>query len=404
MNILEELSQSTIQLLLTEPFYAHMIGGLNKQIVYKGHEVETMAIGSGPNQTLALYVNADFWQNELQNPKYRVGVLKHEMLHIVFRHMFVREPGLDSHLLNIAFDLVVNQYIAREYLPDDSIFLDSFPELHLEAGQTWFYYYKKMESLQKGPAGTESAHGQSNEKLSQIGQNSSGLERHQPWQEIQHRSELENSVTEDHVESLMRTAMQRTASHQWGHLPGQIREILTELTQNNGAQLNWKSALRLFVGSTGKTRMRNTIQRPSRRYGTTPGLKIKHLQRIYVALDSSGSVSHEDLTLFFKEIFHIWRAGVQVEILECDVRIENRFPYKGKMPTFIHGRGGTNFDPPLKVANDERPDGMIYFTDGFAAVPQTKPLVPLLWVITRQGLDSSSPDFHRLPGRKVQIG
>ncbi len=404
MSILEELSQTTIQLLLTEPFYAHLAGSLNKQIVNKGHEVETLAIGASPNQSLSLYVNADFWQNELQNPKYRIGILKHEILHIVFKHIFVREPFLDSRLLNIAFDLVVNQYIARDHLPEDSIFLESFPDLHLEPGQSWYYYYKKIENLQLGPKGAENEQGQSHEKLSQIGQNSNGLERHQPWQEIQHKSEMENQVTENHVDSLMRTAMQRTASHQWGHLPGQIRELLAQLTQNNTAQLDWKAALRLFVGSSGKTRMRNTIQRPSKRYGTTPGLKIKRLQRIYVAIDSSGSVGKEDIESFFREIFHIWRAGTEVEILECDTQIAQRYAYKGKMPQFVHGRGGTNYEEPIKTANKERPDGMIYFTDGFADIPQTRPLVPILWVITRHGLSSNNPEFHRLPGRKVQIG
>lgn len=405
MNVYEELSQTGIQLLLREPFYAHLLSSVSKQVVGKGHEVDTMAVGPGPRQSITLFVNEDFWHKDLKNPLHRMGILKHEMLHLVFKHLQVQAPELDAKLLNIAFDLVVNQYIDKTHLLPDSIFLDTFPEMRFEADQTWFYYYEKLAKAKRGEHDSwMPAPEQTQNALSEISEASNGLERHQPWQEIQDRSQLENSVMENHLDSLLRNAMQRTAAHQWGNLPGQVRAFLDQLNTRNQADLDWKNVLRLFVGSTGKTRVKNTVQRPSKRYGTTPGLKIKRLQRLFVAVDTSGSIGREDLDLFFKEIFHIWRSGVSIEILECDTRVSNRYPYKGITPDQVQGRGGTIFEEPLQLANRDRPDGLIYFTDGFAATPQTKPNLPVLWVITRRGLSSSSPDFQRLPGRKVQIG
>ena len=55
-NIYDEISATGIRLLLKEPFYAHLLSGLNKQVVGPGHAVDTMAVGLGPGG-LALYVN-----------------------------------------------------------------------------------------------------------------------------------------------------------------------------------------------------------------------------------------------------------------------------------------------------------------------------------------------------------
>jgi predicted metal-dependent peptidase len=399
-TILDEVARTGINLLLREPFYAHLLGSVNKEITGPGHPVESLAVGMG-NNTFILYVNADFWQNQLRDPDHRYGVLKHEMLHLIFKHLLLQEPDLDTFLLNIAFDLVVNQYIERKYLPEDSIFLESFPDLNLKAGQTWYYYYKAIENLQQGAdgefAGTPSA-----DNFQQIKSDSHGLERHQPWREVRSKSELEKSVAETHVESLLRAAHQRTSAHAWGAMPGDIRDLLPPplLIDRN---LNWRLALRLFAGSAGKTRLQNTLKRPSKRYGTTPGIKIRREKRLIVAVDTSGSVGQIDLDVFFKEIFFLWRAGAVFEIVECDTKINARYAYKGHQPQAVSGRGGTDFNQPLEAANRERPDGLIYFTDGFAGPTHVVPQVPVLWVITKQGLDASHPAYRALPGRKIKL-
>jgi predicted metal-dependent peptidase len=297
---------------------------------------------------------------------------------------------------------VVNQYIERSQLPDDSIFLDAFPDLHLEPGQTWFYYYKKMEDLREGASG-EFAGTPSAENLQKIKSDSHGLERHQPWQEIRSRSELEKSVVDNHLDSLLRTAHQRTSAHAWGSLPGDVRELLQGRLQRAAPTLHWPTVLRRFAGSASRTRLHNTIRRPSRRYGTVPGIKIKRRQRLLVVLDTSGSIGADDLEAFFGELFHLWRAGAEIDVVECDTRITNRYAYKGRTPEAVQGRGGTDFNEPLELANTEHPDAVVYFTDGFADTVRVKPRVPVLWLITRQGLPQGHAAWTALPGRKVKM-
>jgi predicted metal-dependent peptidase len=400
-RILDEVTRCSINLLLGEPFFAHLFSSINKEIVGPGHEVDTLAIGVGRNSYI-LYINAQFWDEQLTNPLHRSGVIKHEMLHLVFRHLSVNEPQLDPRLLNVAFDLVVNQYVAREQLPDDSIFLESFPDINLRKGQTWFYYYRKLEDLRQQKGGNES-NSPGQDMLQNIRSDSHGLERHQPWRNVRNRSELEQSVVETHLDSLLRTAHQRTNAPAWGSLPGEVREAMQALLQQGLPEVNWRLVLRLFATSAFRTFVRNTLQRPSRRYGTTPGIKIRRKPRLLVAIDTSGSIGQEELRLFFAEMFHIWRTGAAIEVVECDTKINRRYPFKGIGPTNVWGRGGTDFNAPIELANQERPDGLIYFTDGYANTPQPASRVPILWVITPRGLDPGNPAFAALPGRKVKM-
>lgn len=400
-RILDELARTGIDLLLREPFYAHVFGSLNKEVVGKGHPVETLAVGLGHN-ALTLYVNDHFWDKELTDPAHRYGVVKHEILHLVFRHLFVREPFLDPMLLNVAFDLVVNQYVERSQLPDDSIFLESFPNLALKAGQTWFYYYKQLEELRQGRGGKASG-SPDQEMLNNIRSDSHGLERHQPWREIRSHSELERDAAEMHLDSLLRTAHQRTSAQAWGAMPGEVRELLEDRLPRPAPRLQWQQILHLFAESAAKTRLKNTIKRPSKRYGTVPGLKIRHRQRLLVAVDTSGSIGPDDLKSFFNEIFHLWRSGAQIDILEADTKVYRQYAYQGRMPEMVTGRGGTDFNDALQWANRERPDGLIYFTDGYAAKPAVRLRMPVLWVLTKRGLEPRQREWAELPGRKVKF-
>jgi predicted metal-dependent peptidase len=77
-----------------------------------------------------LYVNPEFLIDKLTNDQ-RIAVLKHEVLHLVFKHLF-RGNGKQRFLENIAADLVVNQYVEPWPLPEGAILLNSFPDLKLK--------------------------------------------------------------------------------------------------------------------------------------------------------------------------------------------------------------------------------------------------------------------------------
>jgi predicted metal-dependent peptidase len=56
------------------------------------------------------------------------------------------------------------------------------------------------------------------------------------------------------------------------------------------------------------------------------------------------------------------------------------------------------------LANEEiNPDGIIYFTDGYAPVPKIISRSPILWVITKDGLSLDSENLNQFPGRKAKL-
>jgi predicted metal-dependent peptidase len=135
----------------------------------------------------------------------------------------------------------------------------------------------------------------------------------------------------------------------------------------------------------------------SRRYGVSPGIKIKRKHRLLVALDTSGSVRAEELPLFFQEIHRLFRQGVEIEILECDLDIQRRYPYKGSPPEAVAGRGDTNYQPAIELFNKETDfGGLIYFTDGEGPPPFVEPKRPMLWVISREG---ERKKYEGFPGK-----
>jgi predicted metal-dependent peptidase len=215
-------------------------------------------------------------------------------------------------------------------------------------------------------------------------------------------SSAERKIIESMINESILNSVARMKERKFGNLPAGLQQYIDLLVESLKPNVNWKRVLRLFAASSSRTHIKNTIRRPSKRYGTTPGIKIQRKQKLLVAIDSSGSIDDVELKEFFAEIYHIWKQGAEIYVTECDTEIHNHYFYKGKNPELISGRGGTAFDAPIEYANDiYNPDAVIYFTDGYGAEPEVTCKKPILWMITSAGIDSESWDF--LPGRKVKM-
>lgn len=120
---------------------------------------------------------------------------------------------------------------------------------------------------------------------------------------------------------------------------------------------------------------------------------MQRLQRLLVAIDTSGSIDQEMVDAFFTEIHAAWRTGANIHVVECDAEIQRDYPYVGCAPKEIAGGGGTDFEPVFHWMKDQRPfDGMLYLTDGFGQAPTTRPRCKLLWVITGEvGEEAETP-------------
>ena len=392
----EELSRAIIELLRREPFFGHVVGGVSR---YFTEKIPTMAVGLRGN-TVQLLVNPRFLLEELPRAEDRVAVLKHEVLHVVFKHLF-RHPGRqrDARIWNIAADLVVNQYVPPCQLPDGAILLSSFPVARLEPDQTVDGYYEALIALQESgnryfgatPLGTaalrsmlsgdpQSDHSQwAMGCASEIDAEPTGSAVPKVVQEL-----LSDSIDEQILRAHARMIAGR------GTVPEWLERVVGELTERRKPRVNWQRTLRLFVSSGQRTRMSMTSRRESKRYESVEGLErvaglmVKRYQRIAVIIDTSGSVGAEQLQMFFAEIQGISRQGAEIVVVECDAEVKGSYRYNGRAPEVVRGGGGTSFEPALRWLHDQRGqrfDACIYLTDGEGDAPETKPPCPLLWVI-----------------------
>ncbi len=106
----------------------------------------------------------------------------------------------------------------------------------------------------------------------------------------------------------------------------------------------------------------------------------------------------DELKEFINEIHHLYKAGVEVTIVQCDCRIQVIKPYDGKFELEVSGRGGTQFDPVLEYFNERKQfTSLIYFTDG-EAWTRIKPRKPVLWVLSERS------EFNDdLPGKQIRL-
>jgi predicted metal-dependent peptidase len=412
MTIHEDIAKISKLLMFDEPFYGLFLLTLNKVI---REDVGTAGVSkNGINMQLA--VAPKFW-NALQE-NWKKAILKHELLHIVFFHLNLRDSFPDKYLFNIAADIEVNQYIDQSWhIPAGHEFagfhLDTYPDLNLppKAG-TKVYYDALQQALKKSNGGqctapgTGQAHangsGHPTPSLQQVmdAQQAGACQMHMTWDEFEALSEAEKDLLKKQVDFQIKDMVENNKKS-CGKVPGELQQYIDSLFKIEPPVFNWKAYLRRFVGASQKTYTKKTRRKESKRFSGSPALRIKTKQHILVAVDTSGSVSETELIEFFNEIYHIWKTGVAVTVAQCDADIHSIEEYKGKFDGRINGRGGTSFQPPVDYfdKHSKTYTTLVFFTDGYAPTP-TRPRNKMLWVISSRGKGAEDlPWFQiKIPG------
>lgn len=387
MNKTDELAKASKDLMLQEAFYGLFLIMLNKEWSTK---VPTAGV-SRKGINYQLYLNEEFW-NKL-NPKQHIGLLKHELLHIALFHITEYQHLKDHNIANIAMDLEINQYIDPEFLPPGPQLIENFPELDLKPKQGTNYYYEKLLTASKDPGSCpnldkmlEGANG--GEPSVEISIKGNGKEvnlpEHGTWEEFDDLDEATKKLIKTQTEHILKEVADQVSKSR-GTVPKEICEILEKIKELDPPKFNWRGYLRRFVGGSIKTFSKMSRQKPNFRYTENPGLKHKEKRRILVAIDTSGSVSTNELNEFLGEIHHIHKTGTEVMIIQCDTAISYLGKFNPKQEFKIHGRGGTSFHPVTDYYNENKKkyNCLIYLTDGEAPAP-ARCNGPVLWVMSSQ--------------------
>jgi predicted metal-dependent peptidase len=317
-------------------------------------------------------------------------------LHIAFGHLTTYFKFSNKKLANVAMDMEINQYIHKDWLPEGGIDIDNYTDLNLERKAGCRYYYDKLQDLkdEKDKTGT-CGNDPMDQLLDQI-ENGDGPD-HSTWEEFENLSEAEQKLIEKQLQKLLSDAKEQTIKKR-GYVPGEI-DGLIKIEEITPAKFNWRGYIRRFTGISTKVFTKKIRRKENRRFSDNPGLKIKMRQHMLLAIDTSGSVSNTELMEFMNEINHIYKAGVDITIIQCDTRIRSIEPYKGGNEIEVHGRGGTEFDPVLEYYNGnlKKYTSLVYFTDGECYTSVT-PRGNILWVLSEQSHMNES-----LPGKVIKL-
>lgn len=363
-----EFQNALIELLKTEPFYAHFV--LNSTISFDTHGVPT-AGATVQNGSPYLVFNTKFC-SKLSIEEY-TSIIKHEILHLMFEHTETISKLPDEHQIwNIAMDCAINQYIKN--LPEGAINLNSLEKMtskSLMPFQTSKYYYDNLKS---------------------------------EYDKIKHLQTLDDhsfaEAFEDKSDSgiLKRIAIMSAIKEATKASAGNISHDLLKIIENlQDSKLPWTQLLKNFVLTKVKNTTRATRKKINRRFGIkVPGKIKKRTLKLGVCVDSSGSVSDEQFTSFMTEINSIVNQGVEVFLVDadCEVKSTQKIVSKKDFKPKRSGSGGTAYQPAISECVKNKCDVIIYFGDFDSSDAPTNPKVPFLWV----GVGSQNPpaDFGKV--------
>jgi predicted metal-dependent peptidase len=390
MDKVLSLSKISKELLLKEPYYGFFLLMLNK---FWDQRIPTACVGkNGINYQLR--INEEFWTS-LDDAK-KMGLLKHELLHIAFNHLTMHFNFSDKRLANVAMDMEINQYIDANMLPEGGITLESYPELNLNARAGCRYYYDALRKAQKDKDEKGTSGSPAMDKLLDALGNGEDPTNHD-WEIFDDLSEAERKLVDKQTQRVLNQAKEQTVKRQ-GTVPGEINGVII-IEEIVPPKFDWRGFIRRFTGVSTRVFTKKIRRKENRRFSDNPGLKIKMKQHMLLAIDTSGSVSDDELKEFMNEIHHIYKTGVDITIVQCDTEIQSIEPYRGKHELKVSGRGGTYFDPVLNYFNEnlKKFTSLVYFTDGEAHA-SIKPRGNVLWVISeRSSLNTS------LPGKVIKL-
>jgi predicted metal-dependent peptidase len=281
-------------------------------------------------------------------------------------------------------------------VPGRGIMIEDYEDLNLDEKAGCRYYYDKLKQLQDEKKQNGTCGNKPMDDLLDDIENGNGPE-HPTWEEFENMTEAEQKLIEKQLQKVLSDAKEQTVKKR-GTVPGEIEGLII-IEEIVAPKFDWRGFIRRFTGVSTRVFTKKIRRKENRRFDANPGLKIKMRQHMLLAIDTSGSVSDSELQEFMSEIYHIYKCGVDITIVQCDTQIRSIEPYKGKFEMNALGRGGTEFDPVLEYFNENLRTytSLVYFTDG-ECYTRVRPKGNILWVLSERSSMNDS-----LPGKVIKL-
>lgn len=366
MNASDKIARAKTRLLIRQPFFGSCALSL---AFVESQEIETMATDGR-----SIFYSADFIDEHTEE-EIR-GVIAHEVLHVVFKHM-LRRGERDKDRWNVACDYAINDIIlsAQEkdkngdyapafVLPEGGLHDKQYADLSAEA-----IYDRLPANASDNAAGWGMVLDMTNPDGSEL-------------------SDAEKKMAEADVEQKVFIAA--ASAKAVGKLPAQIEQLVERMKRS---QVDWRDVLRRFVG--GDQPDDYSWSRPHRKAYHQYQMVMPSVDKIgtgdvVIAIDTSASVSANELAHFLGEMNAISDelSPRSITVIACDTEVQYTKTYEqGEVIDNFSakGRGGTRVRPVFNYIAEHQlaVDNLVYLSDlEVSDYPNDAPDYPVLWVGT----------------------
>jgi len=349
-------------------------------------------------------------------------LIQHEVYHLVFKHLIQSRNYPNHDRTNIAMDTSINQHITfSNNLAKACYTLENFCKkfnVKAECKREFEYYYDLIpDDYNEIDQTLKKMLQDLNDLKDKKSQASGQAEKDELEQQIQDKiEEIKDYIKENYtlgdisgnegtaeslgdqltLDELVSQTLQEAKSR--GKMPGSLEKILNDMYFKDPI-IPWQKEFRHLVGSIPcpyKKTMRVKNRRQPNRADILGRVNDRKV-RVLLAIDTSGSVSDNELKFFFNEIFNILKdVNAEVFLAQCDSSLKSyeQIVKKNDVSKIkVVGRGGTCFTPVFEYVHKDipkpsRPDIIVYFTDGYGEdqIPtEYKDNYEVLWVLTGLG-------------------
>ena len=345
-------------------------------------------------------------------------VMMHEILHVVLQHC-LRGEDKDNERYNIAADIVINSTIMHEN--DDkasSITLSKYGEsMHIAPdGKEGYLYtaeevYEMLQSKQKdSDSGNEKSKKAGNVaskkgRAGKVQQSRKNMDKpvakrwddHSQWGKFEEDSKLRDVWVKNFAECCEAINV-RDKSNNRGTLPMFAQRMLEKL---KNPQTDWRTILNDFIQ---EEICDYSFSPPDRRFQDSPFFlpdfnemgKNDNVSDILFFIDTSGSISDNDMTTVYSEIkgaIDQYDGKLKGWLGFFDAAIIEPKPFSSFEEFIVikpAGGGGTDFQIIFEYVDQhmkgKEPNCIIILTDGCAPFPKEELAndIPVLWLINNQ--------------------
>ena len=359
----QAILKARIALVLKQPFFGNLAMRLT---LVNADSWLTTAATDGRH----FYYNSDFI---LKLPTNQMMFLFcHELLHCAYDHIN-RGKGKQRDLANIAMDYVVNsdciKYNLGARISVVPILYDrKYDEWNFE--QVYDDLMKNIKTINIDDLADmlldDHLEGKQGDGESESG-GKDGKDSNSKGRPV--LSDEERQAIKDEFKEAMIAASQAAGA---GNVPGNVKRMISELTQ---PKINWRELITQQIQSTVKNDYTWTV--PNKKHFSNgfvlPNMRKDQAIEVCVAIDTSGSISNDQLKVFYSEIAGIMQAydDFNIKIWCFDTNVHNPQDYDLSNGDDLvnyeaKGFGGTDFEINwhwMKYESVE-PKLLIVFTDG----------------------------------------